>query len=479
MPTPVAVGIELTDDERARLESWARRRSSAQALALRSRIVLLAAEGLKNTEIARRLGIDHATARKWRTRFAERRLEGVLDEPRPGRPRTITDEQVEEVIVRTLETTPKDATHWSTRSMAREVGLTQSAVLRIWRAFGLQPHRVDPAAAARHPRARDTRLQALGHLQPLCGAEHHQRRGDRPPALTPPRDRVEEVPGHTRPRGSRRARNTPRARQLLDAQDAGDPALAGRAPALRLALHPDLELVAEPRRALVRRAHHQEAAARRAPLRARAQRRHPRLDRGLERQPTTVRLDQDGRRNPRLHRPLLRTNQRITTLGREHELVGELARQAGGGDLAGHGGGVVLDPLDAHADPAALRLQHGERAARVAVLRLAHRPAVDEQHAAVLVDPGLVGVAEDQRVDLLGGGEALVQARRLVLEEVLVDLARRAVHEVHRGLADLEAQVERQVAHVVLAGLVGVLERPVDRALAELAVVGRDVRAPA
>ena len=90
MPTPVAVAIELTADERARLESWARRRSSAQALALRSRIVLLAAEGLKNTEIAERLGIDHATARKWRSRFAERRLEGVLDEPRPGRPRTIT-----------------------------------------------------------------------------------------------------------------------------------------------------------------------------------------------------------------------------------------------------------------------------------------------------------------------------------------------------------------------------------------------------
>jgi len=141
MPTPVAVAIELSGEERARLESWARRRSSAQALALRSRIVLLAADGLSNTEIAQRLGIDHATARKWRSRFAEQRLDGLLDEPRPGRPRLISDEQVEEVIVKTLETTPRDATHWSTRSMAREVGLTQSAVVRIWRAFGLQPHR--------------------------------------------------------------------------------------------------------------------------------------------------------------------------------------------------------------------------------------------------------------------------------------------------------------------------------------------------
>jgi transposase len=151
MPTPVAVGIELSTFERARLESWARRRSSAQALALRARIVLLAADGFKNTEIAERLGIDHATVRKWRSRFAEHRLEGVLDEPRPGRPRTITDEQVEEVIVRTLETTPKDATHWSTRSMAREVGLTQSAVLRIWRAFGLQPHRVETWKLSKDP----------------------------------------------------------------------------------------------------------------------------------------------------------------------------------------------------------------------------------------------------------------------------------------------------------------------------------------
>jgi transposase len=151
MPSPVAVAIELTADERARLECWARRRSSAQALALRSRIVLLAGEGLKNTEIAERLGIDHATVRKWRNRFAQRGLEGVLDEPRPGRPRTIGDDKVEEVIVKTLETTPRDATHWSTRSMAREVGLTQSAVLRIWRAFGLQPHRVESWKLSRDP----------------------------------------------------------------------------------------------------------------------------------------------------------------------------------------------------------------------------------------------------------------------------------------------------------------------------------------
>ena len=141
MPNPVAAVIELDENEREQLERWARRPKSAQALALRSRIVLAADEGLKNTEIAERLSVDHATVRKWRNRFAALRLDGLTDEPRPGRPRTISDEQVEEVIVKTLETTPRDATHWSTRSMAKEVGLTQTAVSRVWRAFALQPHR--------------------------------------------------------------------------------------------------------------------------------------------------------------------------------------------------------------------------------------------------------------------------------------------------------------------------------------------------
>ena len=151
MPDPRAVVIELSADEREQLESWSRRRMSAQALAERSRIVLAAAEGLKNTEIAERLGVNISTARRWRNRFAEHRLDGLLDEPRPGQPRTVTDEQVEEVVTKTLETTPKDATHWSTRSMAAEVGLTQSAVHRIWKAFGLQPHRQDSWKLSKDP----------------------------------------------------------------------------------------------------------------------------------------------------------------------------------------------------------------------------------------------------------------------------------------------------------------------------------------
>lgn len=137
------VEVVLTDDERETLERWARRPKSAQALALRCRIVLLCADGATNTEVVERLGVTHPTVSKWRHRFVERRLEGLSDEPRPGVPRSITDDQVEAVIVKTLEETPVDATHWSTRSMAEAQGMSQSAISRIWRAFGLKPHLVD------------------------------------------------------------------------------------------------------------------------------------------------------------------------------------------------------------------------------------------------------------------------------------------------------------------------------------------------
>jgi transposase len=151
MPTPTAVEIVLSDEERGQLESWSRRPTSAEALAERSRIVLAAAEGLKNTEIADRLGVHRQSVTKWRNRFAEHRLDGLVDEPRPGRPRTLTDEKVDEVIARTLESSPQDATHWSTRSMAKETGLTQTAVSQIWRAFGLQPHRQDSWKLSKDP----------------------------------------------------------------------------------------------------------------------------------------------------------------------------------------------------------------------------------------------------------------------------------------------------------------------------------------
>jgi transposase len=181
MPSPIAVEVVLSDAEREQLESWARRGKSAQALAQRSRIVLAAAEGLKNTEIAQRFALDHATVRKWRNRFAADRLDGLLDEPRPGRPRTVTDAQVERVIIKTLESAPRDATHWSTRSMAAEVGLTQTAVSRIWRAFGLAPHRQETWKLSKDPQFIDKVRDVVGlYLDPperavvLCVDEKSQ-----------------------------------------------------------------------------------------------------------------------------------------------------------------------------------------------------------------------------------------------------------------------------------------------------------------
>jgi transposase len=181
MPSFPVVRVELTEIEREQLESWSRRHTSAQALAQRSRIVLLAAEGLRTGEICERLGVHRNTVAKWRGRFLAERLEGVLDEPRPGRPRTLTDAQVDEVITKTLESTPKNATHWSTRSMSAEVGLTQSAVHRIWRAFGLQPHRQETWKLSRDPQFIDKVRDVVGlYLDPperavvLCVDEKSQ-----------------------------------------------------------------------------------------------------------------------------------------------------------------------------------------------------------------------------------------------------------------------------------------------------------------
>jgi transposase len=129
--------LELADEERAQLRRWARRRKSAQALALRSRIVLGCAEGLSNKEVAAREGVSPPTVGKWRCRFIELRLDGLGDDPRPGRPPSVTAEQVEDVVVATLESTPRHATHWSRASMARRCGLSPSTIGRIWKAFEL------------------------------------------------------------------------------------------------------------------------------------------------------------------------------------------------------------------------------------------------------------------------------------------------------------------------------------------------------
>ena len=136
-PTPPVI---LTVDERETLEQWARRPKTAQALAERARIVRACATEHTNGDIARAAGVTRQTVGRWRARFAQQRLPGLLDEPRPGAPRKILDTEVERVVRLTLESTPRDATHWSTRAMAKRCGLSQTAISRIWRAFALQPH---------------------------------------------------------------------------------------------------------------------------------------------------------------------------------------------------------------------------------------------------------------------------------------------------------------------------------------------------
>ena len=173
--------LVLSEDERATLERWARRRTSAQALALRCRVVLACADGKANQEVARQDGVHQATVGKWRARFVSQRLDGLHDEPRPGAPRTISDADVERVIVQTLENSPRDATHWSTRSMAQATGMSQSAVSRIWRAFGLGPHLAESFKLSPDPQFIDKVRDIVGlYLNPpdaavvLCVDEKSQ-----------------------------------------------------------------------------------------------------------------------------------------------------------------------------------------------------------------------------------------------------------------------------------------------------------------
>src|SRR6266516_6061956 len=163
---PVAEVI-LTEEEREALVRWSRRAKSSQALALRCRIVLGCAEGKTNQQVAAEVGVWPQTVGKWRRRFVERRLEGLVDEARPGAPRKITDEQVEQVVVATLERAPAGATHWSRASMAAESGLSSSTVGRIWKAFRLKPHQVGTFKLSNDPQFIDKVRDVVGlYLDP-------------------------------------------------------------------------------------------------------------------------------------------------------------------------------------------------------------------------------------------------------------------------------------------------------------------------
>jgi transposase len=201
---PPLAPLVLSAEERSTLQRWAKRPSSAQALALRCRIVLACAEGTANSEVARQLGVARPTVIKWRVRFVADRLDGLVDEPRPGAPRTITDEQVERVVVTTLEELPTDATHWSTRSLARQVGMSQSAISRIWRAFGLQPWRTETWKLSTDPQFIDKVRDIVGlyldppeHAVVLCVDEKTQVQAlDRTQPILPLRPGIPERRTH-------------------------------------------------------------------------------------------------------------------------------------------------------------------------------------------------------------------------------------------------------------------------------------------
>lgn len=167
------VTITLSSDDRYTLAAWLRRPTTAQALAMRARIVLACADRPDDShgQIARDLAVHTATVGKWRKRFAESGPDGLLDAPRPGAPRSITDDEVDRMIARTLESKPDEATHWSTRSMARASGMSQTAVSRIWRAFGLRPHVAETFKLSRDPLFVDKVRDVVGlYMSPPANA---------------------------------------------------------------------------------------------------------------------------------------------------------------------------------------------------------------------------------------------------------------------------------------------------------------------
>ena len=347
--------LVLTGEERETLTRWARRRKSSQALALRSRIVLGCAEGLSNKEVAARERVAQPTVGKWRRRFVQARCDGLVDDPRPGRPASVTAAQVEDVVVATLESTPAHATHWSRKSMAERCGLSKSTIGRIWKAFELQPHRSEdfklsndplfvekvydivglyldpPEAAVVLCVDEKSQIQALARSQPafpMMPGMPEKRTHDYVRSGTTSlfaafdiadgtvitalhrRHRAIEfrVPGHHRRPGPRPPRCSPGLRQLRHPQGARRAELAGQAPSLPHPLHPNLFQLDQPGRTLVRRTDPTTHRTRRPPQRACPRTRHPRLGRRLERQPHTLRLDQDRRTDPPVHPTINETN---------------------------------------------------------------------------------------------------------------------------------------------------------------------------
>lgn len=271
------VDLVLSDEEREQLVRWARRRKSSQALALRSRIVLECATGDANTVVAERLGISRPTVGKWRSRFLEHRLDGLVDDPRPGRPATVTAEQVEDVVVATLESTPENATRWSRSKMAERTGLSGSTIGRIWKAFGLKPHRTDGFKLSNDPLFVEKVYDIVGlYLDPPESA------------VVLSVDEKSQV-------------------QALSRSQPAFPMMPGMPP-IPHALHADILLVDQPGRTALRRGHPRPPATLRSPQRPGPREGPTQLDQSMEREPEALHLDQDRRPDPRIPRTTITTN---------------------------------------------------------------------------------------------------------------------------------------------------------------------------
>jgi transposase len=196
--------LSVPPEDLETLQRWTARRKTSQSLALRSRIILRSLSGLSNSQVATELGVTGDTVGKWRNRYIAKGLAGLLDEPRSGAPRRIGDDQVEAVVVKTLESTPRDATHWSTREMAQVSGLSDTTVLRIWRAFGLQPHRSETFKLSNDPQLIEKVRDIVGlYLNPperalvLCADEKAQIQAlDRTQPILPLRPGTPELRTH-------------------------------------------------------------------------------------------------------------------------------------------------------------------------------------------------------------------------------------------------------------------------------------------
>ena len=364
--------LTLDDTERETLERWARRPKTAQALALRDRIILSGADGLDNTAVSVQLGVSKQTVGKWRSRFLKQRLDGLLDEPRSGRPRAVTDADVERFLALTLEIRPRDATHWSTRSMVQRSGLSHSTVSRIWRAFGLQPHRTETFKLSSDPFFIEKVSDVVGlYLNPpdralvLCVDEKSQIQAlDCTRPLLPIRpDRVERrtrdylrhgttslfaaldtrtgkviVRCHQRHRAvefrkfldtqnaryhrggsARRPGRPPDRGQLRYRQDGAGPELVCPAAPVPSALHAHQRFLAEPGGALVCAADRETTPPRRASEQRGIGGRHLRLPGRYQRGSQALCLDQDRRPDPIQRGPLLPTHFGYRILGSDQD----------------------------------------------------------------------------------------------------------------------------------------------------------------